>query len=359
MSKLLRNRRVLLLLVLGLTVLSIAGGAVGAAFGLGFLGSPLSHIQLSAEAITSELFLGWKITNTMIAAWVSMLVLLAIAFFSTRRITEVPRGLQNLVEVVFEFFLNLSSAIAGPRRARRFFPLVVTIFLFIVTSNWLGILPGFGTIGKVETADEIIHHAEEEAEKKHEPLNLSEIKLQVFDDEGFLAIQNFGSVKGEITAAEYKEHGVPEGKRAGRLVPFLRSANTEVNTTLAIALVAMFMVHFWGLRTLGFFGHMGKFITFKGGPTGFLVGALEGMSEFGKIISLTFRLFGNIFAGEVLLAAMGFLLPLFAGIVVFFVLEIFVGLMQAIIFAVLTLVFATAATTAAHGVAEAHHQERH
>ena len=126
-------------------------------------------------------------------------------------------------------------------------------------------------------------------------------------------------------------------------MPYLRSANTDLNMTLAIALVAMFMVHMWAFRALGILGHLGKFINFKDGPIGLFVGVLEAISEFARIISFTFRLFGNMFAGEVLLVAMAFLLP-FIGIVPFLGLELFVGVIQAFIFAMLILVFAAAAT---------------
>jgi len=132
------------------------------------------------------------------------------------------------------------------------------------------------------------------------------------------------------------------------LVPFFRSANTDINTPLAIALVAMFMVHWWGLSVLGAFGHIGKYINFRGGPIGLFVGLLEAVSEVARVISFTFRLFGNIFAGEVLLVAMMFLLPLI-GLVPFLGLELFVGLIQAFIFAMLTLVFAATATVGHNG----------
>ena len=105
----------------------------------------------------------------------------------------------------------------------------------------------------------------------------------------------------------------------------------------------MVMVHFWGFTTLGFLGHAGKYINFKSGPIGFFVGFLELISELARIISFTFRLFGNIFAGEVLLIAMAFLLPVI-GLIPFLGLELFVGVIQAFIFAMLTLVFATMAT---------------
>lgn len=348
MSKLLSNPKTLTaLIVLGIVfVVSLAGGALGNAFGGGFLGSPLAHIQLPSESVTANpLFLNFHITNTMIAAWIAIVLLVVLSWLATRRMTEVPRGLQNLVEVVIEFFLKTCESVAGPERARRFFPLVITIFLFIVSANWLGVLPGFGTIGWVETAEEVVHHAEEK-----DKVNLNDVKLQVFQVKGGVSIIPFGSVEDEITAAKYVERGVEEGKRAGILVPFLRGANTEVNTTLAIALVAMFTVHFWGFRTLGFLGHMGKFINIRNGGIALFVGILEGISEIARVISFTFRLFGNIFAGEVLLAAMAFLVPLI-GIIPFLGLELFVGLIQAFIFAMLTLVFAAMATIS-HGAGE-------
>lgn len=333
---------VLPLVILGTIVVAIAGGALGNEFGGGFLASPIAHIQLAAEPVIADpLFLGFQITNTMVATWFAIIVLVVFSFFATRRIgeTETPKGLQSLAEVVIEFFLDLSERVAGPEKARRFLPLVMTIFLFIVVANWSGILPGFGTIGRIETPEDVIHHAHE----KEEEVDLDEIKLQIFDGDGVFAITPFGSVGDEITAAEYKEHGVGDGKQAGILVPFLRSANTEINTTLAIALIAMVMVHYWGLTTLGLLGHIGKFINFKAGPIGFFVGVLEGISEIARVISFTFRLFGNIFAGEVLLVAMAFLVPL-VGIIPFLGMELFVGMIQAFIFSMLTLVFAAMAT---------------
>ena len=172
----------------------------------------------------------------------------------------------------------------------------------------------------------------------------------MFEGSGSFGIVPFGSVDDQITAQEFEEHGVEAGQQAGLLVPFLRSANTDVNTTLAIALVTMVMVHFWGFTTLGFFGHLGKFLNFKAGPIGLFVGILEAISEVARVISFTFRLFGNIFAGEVLLVSMAFLLPL-VGIIPFLGLELFVGVIQAFIFSMLTLVFASMATVS-HGAEE-------
>ena len=343
MSRLLKNPKALTIaaVLAVLFFLGLAGGALGNEFGGGFIGAPIAHIQLPAEPISANpLFGDFKVTNTMVTTWVAIFLLVLVSLIGARRPKEVPGRLQGILEMILEFFLNLAENVAGPEKARRFFPLVMTIFLFIVTANWMGILPGYGTIGRFEPADEVIHHAEEAAEEG-EHADLSAVKLQVFEGEGSLAVLPFGSVDSEISADKLSE--VPEGKRAGLLVPFLRSANTDLNTTLAIALVAMVMVHWWGLRALGVFGHVGKYLNIRGGPIALFVGTIEAVSEVARIISFTFRLFGNIFAGEMLLVAMGFLIPL-VGLIPFLGLELFVGLIQAFIFAMLTLVFATMAT---------------
>ena len=346
MTRLLRNPKTLLFLIIALSVflVSLGGGALGNAFNGGFLGSPIAHIQLPAESVLTDPLIGnFYLTNTMLATWLTIAILLVLSLVATRKVSIIPGRLQNLFEVLLEFFLNLMESIAGPENARKFFPLVMTIFLFILAANWVGILPGFATIGRFEPGDEVIHHAEVKAEKEHSHLNLDEVQLQVFDGNNGVAILPFGSIESVITGREFEEHGVDSDRRAGLLVPFLRSSNTDVNTTLAIAIVAMLMVHYWGLTSLGIFGHLGKFLNFKGGPIGFAVGILEAIGEVARLISFTFRLFGNIFAGEVLLAAMAFLLPLI-GIIPFLGLELFVGAIQAFIFAMLTLVFASLAT---------------
>jgi F-type H+-transporting ATPase subunit a len=151
-----------------------------------------------------------------------------------------------------------------------------------------------------------------------------------------------------------------EGGRAGILVPYLRGASTDLNTTLAIAIVAMISVQFFGFKALGFSGYAGKFfINPIKDPIGSFVGGLEFIGEFIKVISFTFRLFGNMFAGEILLIAMGFLLPLI-GIIPFLGLELFVGVIQAAIFSVLTLIFGSIAIIAhEHGHDEEHAEEAH
>ena len=132
------------------------------------------------------------------------------------------------------------------------------------------------------------------------------------------------------------------------LIPYLRSANTDINTPLALALIAMIAIHWWGLSTLGVFGHVGKYFNFRQGPIMLIVGLLEIIGELARIVSFTFRLFGNIFAGEMLLIIMAFLLPVI-GLIPFLGLELFVGFMQAVVFSVLTLVFASIAVVSHNG----------
>ncbi len=123
----------------------------------------------------------------------------------------------------------------------------------------------------------------------------------------------------------------------GELVTYFRATSSEINFTLALALISVVLTNIFSFRELGFFGHIKKYFNFKG-PIEFFVGILEIISEFAKIISFSFRLFGNIFAGEILLLIIAFLLP-YAGPIPFMFLEVFVGLIQALVFAMLTLVF--------------------
>ena len=387
------------ILIVSVLVISVIGGALGEALGLGFLASSLLAIQLPAEMIfEGDDFatpLGaWNLMNTMLTTWLAMLVLIILALFIRKSLTEVPGRFQALFEIIIEFFLNLCESIAGRDKGRRFFPLVFTIFIFIVVANWMGILPGFGTVGRIADPEEIAHHhgihhyvdpaladyASDDSHAKHDEHgedshakhdehdddshakhdehdedshakhdehsdHLDSVALHVFTGQGAFSYLAPGSFSDQLTFEEYENQDglVGEDKRAGHLVPFLRSANTDINMTLAMAIIAMGMVHFWGFSILGFPSHIGKFINFKEGPIGFFVGILEIISELAKVVSFTFRLFGNIFAGEVLLMALAFLLPLI-GIIPFLGLELFVGVIQAFIFSMLTLVFASMAS---------------
>jgi F-type H+-transporting ATPase subunit a len=321
--------------------------------------------------------------NTAIMSWFAGAILILVAYFGTRKIRsnspekDVPTGLQNFLEVIVGFFINLGESAAGGRHGRRFLPLVLSIFLVVVINNWIGVLPGVGTIGWVETSEHFVHERDEaieEAERDGGEADFKDPDLVVFNGGGgnFKWI-GFGQTSKEAVPlasleADHDGHGVElhdrdlldedfdEGLLAdidshdldlaedvGILVPYLRGANTDVNNTLAIALVAMLTVQIWGFRSLGFRGYGGKFINLKQGPIYFFVGILEIIGELARTISFTFRLFGNMFAGEVLLVAMAFLFPLI-GIIPFIGLELFVGVIQGFIFAMLTLVFGVMAS---------------
>jgi len=246
------------------------------------------HISIAAERILN--IFGMPITNTLLMSWITMAVLILVSILATRKLKLIPKGLQNFVESIIEFILNFIDQITGSRKqSEKFFPLVTTIFIFILFSNWLGLVPGVGTIGFFE-----VSHVEEGA--------------RIF-------------------------------------VPFLRSTNSDLNMTLALAIVSVIATQIFGIITIGFFKYVSKYISKNPGLT--FAGILEAIAELVKILSFSFRLFGNIFAGEVLLIVMAFLLPFIAPLP-FMLLELFVGFIQALIFSLLTLVFLKSATSEAH-----------
>jgi F-type H+-transporting ATPase subunit a len=248
------------------------------------------HVSITPEIIAN--LLGMPISNTLITALMATVILVAIAYFSTKKMKETPRGIQNVFEAVIEALFKMADGVTGDRKQTyQFFPIVATIFIFIITSNWLGLLPGFGSLGFYETVEE----------------------------------------------------GMLEGGHAV-FIPLLRSTNSDLNTTLALAIVSVLAIQIFGIMALGVFKYGKKFINFSS-PIKFFVGALELISEVAKMISFSFRLFGNVFAGEVLLVVIMTLAPFIAPLP-FFGLELFVGFVQALVFAMLTLVFLKVAVTA-------------
>lgn len=423
MGKLLSNPKVLVALVAVLIVflVALAGGALGAVFGGGFLGSPIPHIQLAAEPVAR--IGGFTLNNTTIMFWAAGLLLVALSWRATRRMQDVPGRMQGLFEAIVEFFDNTADSVAGGARAgRRFLPVMLSIFLIVLVSNWLGILPGVGTVGQVETVHQFVEHRVEQRAKEldgdsksptrlidavcirngvddHHERALQEVLCQnkaelfvVFDgslitlgrtENTKVRLDQVAEVEkflaGEISVAEV-DHQIEEGKvlrltptqdkkrcgqcedlvgkQAGILVPYLRGSSTDLNTTLAVAIFAMVTVQIWGIRAVGGRAYASKFLVnpLKAGPIMTIVGLLEAFSEVARTISFTFRLFGNMFAGEVMLIAMGFLLPLI-GMLPFLGLELFVGLIQAFVFAMLTLVFGVSAS--AHHGGESHEEAGH
>jgi F-type H+-transporting ATPase subunit a len=249
----------------------------------------------------------FTITNTLLSGWLAVLLLIGLAFLGSRQLKDIPsaRSRQNIIETVFEAFLNFLQNIVGAR-ARTFFPVIATLFLYILLSNYLSLMPGFGSIGL------------------------------------------------------WREE---EGQRV--LVPLLRGATSDLNTTLALAICSVLSSQIYGIRYRGLVEYGSRFVGIKrfiqffrelfrarkvhmglvfGGVLDLFVGILELFEELTKVLSFSFRLFGNIFGGEVLLFVIAFLVPYVAS-VPFLVLELITGFIQAFIFAVLSTAFFGRATS--------------
>jgi F-type H+-transporting ATPase subunit a len=224
------------------------------------------------------------VTNSILATWLGMTVLIGVVALATRQLSMVPGTMQNAAEAIIEALYGLVQQVTLDRaKTKQFFPYIATFFLFILILNWTGLLPGFGSI-----------------------------------------IAHTGS--GEF--------------------PLLRAANTDLNTPLAIALISVLGTQVLAIGALGFGRHMRHYLHFEPtfeGVINFFVGLLHLLGEVAKVLSFSFRLFGNVFAGEVLLIVISFLVPYIVP-VPFYALELFVGLIQALVFTMLTLVFLTNAT---------------
>ncbi len=238
--------------------------------------------------------LEFAVTNTMLSSWFASLVLLGIFVVGASRKRLVPGRLQNLVEMIVEALLNFVEGVVGKEMGRKVFPVIATIFLFVLFNAWLSLFPIYPSLG-------------------------------FLDDEGHIKVH------------------------------LLRSAGTDLNMPLALALISLVFVEYWGFRVRGF-AYLGKFFPIgrllKRGPAAALdmfVGLLEAISEMVRIVSFTFRLFGNMTAGEILVLMIAFLVP-FVALQFVYGLEMLVGLVQALIFAGLTLVFVSVAVT---------HEEEH
>jgi F-type H+-transporting ATPase subunit a len=253
---------------------------------------PAEH-GLSAKAVEIARPFGFPITNSMLVSWVVAIGLIVLAQAATRNMKQVPAGLQNFVEWLIEGLYKFMEGIIGPHLAKRTFWFFATIFIFVLSANWVGLIPGVGSVGWGTSTSH-----------------------------GFVIAQ-----------------------------PLFRGANADVNMTLAMALVFFAMWIVWSLREVGPLGFLKELFAPKGDTTGalkvlmvvvfFAAGCLEVVSILFRPISLSFRLYGNIFAGENLLEAMSKLVPGFGWLVPipFYFLELLMGLVQALVFTLLTAVF--------------------
>ena len=243
----------------------------------------------------------FPVTNALLTSFTAVVIIALLAIALRARISEVPKGIQNMFEAILEGALSLCDQVTNNRKiSEKVFPLAFSVFLFILINNWLGLLP-LGGIGLVEKS----------------------------------------------------EHGTT-------FIPFLRSGTADINTTAALAIMAVLGANLFGIFSIGIWKTFNKYVNLKAlgeiftkirkeptilvvAPVTFFVGILELIGELAKIASLSFRLFGNIFAGEVLLMAMSAILPYLLPIPFLF-LEIFVGMIQALIFSILVLVYFTIAS---------------
>lgn len=241
------------------------------------------HISLTAEKIGSIGII--PITNSILTTWLVMFFLISFSLIINFRLSLVPNRLQLIAESMIGGIYGLFHSITG-EKTKTYFPLIGTLFIFIIFLNWAGLLPGVGTIG----------------------------------------LEKFIDGKKEFT-------------------PLFRSGSADLNTTMVFALVSVISIQYYGVRSLGL-RYFKQYFNLKS-PIDFFVGILELISMFSKVISFAFRLFGNIFAGEVLLTVIAFLMPVLAPIP-FLGLELFVGFIQALVFSMLTAVFLSVATVEEH-----------
>jgi F-type H+-transporting ATPase subunit a len=287
--------------------------AIGFVFGpLGssFMGSkppaifqvPKPTVELPAEPVAH---IGhFSVTNTLIASWFTIIVLVVLSFILTRKMQLIPGKRQAMAEAIVEGLLNFVESVAGKKQSRMLFPGVATIFLYVISNAYLALFPFFGSIG-------------------------------IFEHDG-------------------------------KFAPLFRAANTDVNVPLSIAIMSFIFVETWGMRALGVLHYVSEFVNVRQMGQGFkelfsgqaktavmnivfgfinlFVGVLEIFSHLTRMLSFTFRLFGNMTAGEILILVSSFLIPLVFTIP-FYGLELLIGLIQALIFSGLTLVFGTIAVS--------------
>lgn len=325
--------------------------------------SPISNfgrypaISLPSETVFSIGPL--PITNTLITTVVADVVLLLFVFAATRRIrrgdpdAEVPRGAQGVLELMIDALYGLTKNVAGSK-ALKIFPWMATIFLFVLFANWTELSPGIESIGLLEPAHEGTGYAKVEiipgflyTVDQSQPITVT-------------AATAHAAASGQVASVEAAAAAPAEGAaEAYHVLPFFRTPTSDINTTLALALITMVMVQVFGVQALGG-SYFYKFVNIpavKQGGLGymmFIVGFLELISEIARILSFTFRLLGNIFAGGVLLLVMARIIPFFVPMP-FLGLELFVGFIQALVFSMLALVFMNMAMAGHGDHEEAHH----
>ena len=309
-----------------------------------FVRVPLPTILLPAEAIPGLAIGSFKITNTLIATILADIFVLVFSFLAVRNMKEVPESkIQNLFEWIVEIFDGMLTDIGGKEKARAWLAIFMTILLFILFANWAEQIPGVDSFGVIEPVE--VAYAEKGVAVGYGIKSIGPFTT-LTNDQVILTDEERQEITEEFEAAEAAgEKYHPHEPRGYVLTPYVRAAATDLNMTIGLALLVVVWSHIIGFRKLGL-----KYIRRFALPviTGmklvdFFVGFLEFISEFAKIISLSFRLFGNVFAGQVLLFVMAFLVSFLLPLP-FIGLELFVGFMQAFVFAILTFIYFEQAT---------------
>lgn len=280
--------------VLVLAIAAVAGGILLGPIGAALLGKEQAFLPTPAVHLApQEVFTiaGFVVTNTLLSAWLTTVVVLLVFGLGTRKVGLVPGRWQGALEFLIEALFGFIKGVAGERYARKWFPILATIFIFVAFNAWMALLPIYPTVGfTADGADHVTTH-------------------------------------------------------------LLRSAGTDINMPLALGVVAFLFVEVWGFRVHKL-GYLKEFFRFTN-PIQFFIGILELISHVIRLVSFTFRLFGNMLAGEIVLFMMTFL-TIFVVPLVFYGLEILVGGVQALVFMGLTLVFTVLAVASHDGHDEEH-----
>ncbi len=280
------------------------------------------------------------ITNTLIHTLIVDGILIGTAIFLSKRISTKPKGLQNLIEPVIDGIYGLVESIAPNKKATKaIFPFIATFFLFIFVSNFTGLLPGVGSIGffpnESSTEHAILEKAYAVESTDHtEPAHSSEKE----------------HLPPGATGDKHKEDKKEE--HHATITPLLRAATSDINVTLALATLSVIFTHMLSIHLTGFTDYITRYFSFN--PVNLYIGLLELVAEVMKILSLSFRLFGNIYAGEVALHTISGLFAFLAPLP-FLILESIVSVVQALVFSVLTLVFMSILATPHHAHEEVNH----
>ena len=275
----------------GAMIWGLMAGPIGAAISGGEPFIPVPHVALAPPTLFT--IGAFHVTNTLLSAWLTTALVLLLFVGGTRKMRVIPGRLQSVLEMLIEALYGFVSGVVGERFARAFFPILATIFIFVAFNAWIALIPVYQVVGfKAEGSEYVTTH-------------------------------------------------------------LLRSAGTDINMPLALAIIAFLFIEIWGFRVHKL-GYLKEFFRF-GNPIQFFVGILELISHLIRLVSFTFRLFGNMLAGEIVLMMITFLL-VFTAPLAFYLLELMVGGVQALVFMGLTLVFALLAVAPHEGEHEEHEE---